>query len=245
MPRWRFDISYDGSAFEGWQVQPGRTTLQGAVEKALSTIAGVPTKVHASGRTDAGVHARMQVCHADVDKPLPPERLFRSMNALLPPDVRVLRVRRVPYDFHARKSVREKEYRYLIWNAAVLPPFLRRYRLHVSRPLDVKAMRLAASLLVGRHDFASFTANPNREVASTVRAVARVTVRKRGSEIEIAVAGEGFLYRMVRSMAGFLLKVGEGGMSPSDASRLLAEKLRTAHVETAPPQGLFLWHVRY
>ena len=167
------------------------------------------------------------------------------MNALMPPDIRLLKARVVSPDFHARRSVSEKEYRYFIWNAEVMPPFLRRYRLHVTRPLDVGAMREAAALLVGRHDFASFTANPNREVASTVRAVTRLCVTKRGPQIAIVAAGEGFLYKMVRSLAGFLLKVGEGNMSASDALRILGEKTRTAHVETAPPQGLFLWNVRY
>lgn len=246
MPRWRIDLSYDGTDYGGWQVQPGTTkTVQATVEKALSILAGTPVKVHASGRTDSGVHARLQVCHADVEKRIEPDRLRRSMNALTPPDVRVLRAFHVPPDFHARRSVREKEYRYFIWNGEVMPPFLRRYRLHVSRPLDVAAIRSAAKSLIGRHDFASFTANPNREVATTVRAVTRLNVRKRGNEITISVAGEGFLYKMVRSLVGFLLKVGDGRMQPADAERILDARLRTAHVETAPPQGLFLWNVRY
>ena len=245
MSRWRIDVCYDGTAYEGWQVQPGRQTVQGEVEKALSTLGGAPVKVHASGRTDSGVHARLQVVHADIEKPLAPERVRRSMNALMPPDIRVSRARVVAPDFHARRGVREKEYRYFIWNAEVMPPFLRRYRLHVTHPLDVKAMCEAAALLVGRHDFASFTANPNREVASTVRALSRLNVRKRGPEIVVTAAGEGFLYKMVRSLTGFLLNVGVGNMSPADAIRILGERTRTAHVETAPPQGLFLWNVRY
>ena len=246
MPRWRFDICYDGTEYGGWQVQPGGTpTVQANVERALGILAGSSVKVHASGRTDRGVHARLQVCHADVDRPMVPYKVRRSMNSLMPPDIRVLRARLVDDRFHARRSVVEKEYRYFIWNAEVIAPFVRRYRLHVTRPLNVRAMREAAAGLVGRHDFASFTANPNREVGSTVRSVTSIAIRRRGSEISIAVAGEGFLYKMVRSLVGFLLRVGEGRMAPPDARRILEHRTRTAHVETAPPQGLFLWNVRY
>jgi tRNA pseudouridine38-40 synthase len=245
MTRWRMDLTYDGTGFAGWQVQPGRTTVQGTVEDALRTLDGGPVKVHASGRTDQGVHARLQPIHCDLARDWDVRRLRRGLNALLPPDVRVLRVRRVPASFHARRSVREKEYRYFIWNDDVLPPFLRRYRTHITRRLDVGAMKEAAELLAGRHDFASFTANPNRPVESTIRRVTRVSVVRRGHEVIIAAVGEGFLYRMVRSLAGFLIRVGEGRMTPSDGPRILAARERTAHVETAPPQGLFLWNVRY
>jgi len=245
MKRWRIDLSYDGTDFAGWQVQPGRTTLQGTVESVLATLDGSTVKVHASGRTDQGVHARLQPIHCDLARSWEPVRLRRGLNGLLPPDIRVLRVRRVAATFHARRSVREKEYRYFIWNEDMVPPCLRRYRTQVARPLDVPAMRKAAARLVGKHDFASFTANPNRVVESTVRRVSRVSVIRRGREIVIVATGEGFLYRMVRSLAGFLIRVGEGRMTPEDGERILAARARTAHVETAPAQGLFLWNVRY
>jgi tRNA pseudouridine38-40 synthase len=167
------------------------------------------------------------------------------MNALLPPDIRVLQVRRVPPDFHARRSVKVKEYRYLIWNDEVMPPFLRHFRLHIRHRLDLSAMRQAAALLSGTFDFASFTANPNREIGSTVRRVDVIEVKRRGCEIVMIARGEGFLYKMVRSLAGFLIRVGEERIPAEDTRRILQERRRTAHVETAPALGLFLWNVRY
>jgi tRNA pseudouridine38-40 synthase len=167
------------------------------------------------------------------------------LNALLPPDIRVLGVRRAGSDFHARRSAVGKEYRYFIWNADVCPPWLRRYRTLVTRPLDIASMREAAAALEGRHDFAAFTANPNRVVESTVRELYALRVTRRGREITIRAHGEGFLYKMVRSLAGFLIRVGEGGAPPDEARRILESRTRTARVPTAPPEGLFLWKVFY
>jgi len=148
-------------------------------------------------------------------------------------------------DFHARRSAVGKEYRYLIWNGKVMPPFLYRYRAHIRRPLDLEAMRQAAGLLTGKHDFAAFTANPNRIVESTVRTLSILAVREKGNEVAIIACGDGFLYRMVRSLAGFLIRVGQGELAPSEAENILEQKKRTAVVPTAPPQGLFLWRVNY
>jgi len=141
--------------------------------------------------------------------------------------------------------VKEKEYRYLIWNDEIMPPFLRKYRLHVRHNLDLSAMRQAATILSGTLDFASFTANPNREVGSTVRRVDSIEVKRRGGEITVIARGEGFLYKMVRSLVGFLLRIGEGKIPVEETHKILRARRRTAHVETAPPQGLFLWNVRY
>lgn len=243
--RYRIDVAYDGTAYAGWQVQPQGMTVQARLEAAIAQISGETVKVHGSGRTDQGVHARGQVAHFDLHKRLPVESLAKGLNALLPADIRVLRARRAHPEFHARRSATLKEYRYFIWNAPVREPSHRLYSTHVRRPLNAAAMRAAASHLTGRHDFAAFTANPNREVESTVREVRYLTVSKAGPLITIRAASDGFLYKMVRSLCGLLIRVGEGAEPPETARAILDSKVRTARVPTAPPEGLFLWRVWY
>ena len=243
--RYRIDIAYDGTAYAGWQVQPNGVTVQEKLEQALFELTRQRTKVHGSGRTDQGVHARAQVAHFDLADARDPKALAKGLNALLPGDIRVSRPARADVAFHARRSAVSKEYRYFIWNAENVPPFLRLYRTRVKNRLDVGAMQQAADRLCGRHDFAAFTANPNRPVESTVRTLHELRVARRGSEITIAAVGEGFLYKMVRSLAGFLIRAGEGTICPSETGTILSSRRRTARVETAPPEGLFLWHVTY
>lgn len=238
-------MAYDGSAYAGWQVQPHHPTVQQKIEESLKRLTGVVVKVHGSGRTDQGVHAEGQVAHFDLPKKWVCRHLLKGLNAILPQDIRILRVARAKPDFHARRSAVKKEYRYFIWNSDVMNPCRRAYALHVRKPLDVKAMQAAAHLLVGRHDFAAFTANPNREVESTVREVYDLSVRRAGSLIVIRASSEGFLYKMVRSLTGLLLRVGEGVVSLEEVKEILASKIRTARVPTAPPEGLFLWKVWY
>ncbi len=245
MKRYMMVVSYDGSAYRGWQVQPNGATIQEKLESALKAISGETRKIHGSGRTDQGVHARKQVAHFDMESEIPFKGLKKGLNALLPADIRVMKLARARETFHARRSAAGKEYRYFIWNDDILPPFLRNYRLHVRNRLDVNAMREAARYLVGRHDFGAFTANPNREVESTVRELTLLKVAKRGPEVVIVARGSGFLYKMARSLAGFLVRVGEGDVPPSEAKAILASRKRTARVPTAPPQGLFLWNVTY
>ena len=245
MQRYRIQVAYDGTGYLGWQVQPHGITVQACLEAAIRQLTGETVKVHGSGRTDQGVHARGQVAHFDLVKEWTPAALHKALNALLPADIRILQAAEVAADFHARRSVVEKEYRYFVWNGPVLPPFYRNYKAHVRLPLDVRAMRAAAAHMVGRHDFAAFTANPNREVESTVREVTALRVCKHGAYLAIAVCGEGFLYRMVRSIAGLLIRVGEGAVSPAEVQAILASRLRTARVPTAPACGLFLWKVKY
>ena len=246
--RYRILVAYDGTDFSGWQRQPDRRSVQQTLEEALAPFSpeGAPIEVNGSGRTDAGVHARGQVAHFDLPRTLPGASLRRALNDRLPPDVRVLAAETAAPDFDARRSVHGKEYRYRVWNAEVMDPVLRRFRHRVSRPLDLAAMRRAGSLLVGEHDFAAFTANPQRPVESTVRRVHFVEVESpEAPEVEIRVGGEGFLYKMVRSIAGFLLAVGTGKERPEAAAEVLASRVRTARVESAPACGLFLWRVWY
>ncbi len=238
-------VAYDGGAYAGWQVQPQHPSVQGELERVIGEITGHRPRVHSSGRTDTGVHARAQPAHFDLPFRADPARLQLGLNALLPPDIRVTGVKAVAPDFHARYSCTGKEYRYFIWNAPVLPPFERRHRTWERRPLDAQAMRKAAGRLLGRHDFAPFSANPNREIDGTVRQLRKLDVLRRGPLITIVAQADGFLYRMVRSLAGFLIRVGRGELPPESADEILAHGIRTARVPTAPPEGLFLWRVFY
>jgi len=243
--RYKLVVAYDGSGYAGWQVQPGVKTIQGELERCFKKLAGEVVKIHGSGRTDQGVHAAGQVAHLDLPAYFQCKTIIRAMSALLPPDIRVLKAMKAADTFHARRSAVSKEYRYFIWNGSVLPPFSCRYRTHVYRELDVRAMRKAAKMLTGKHDFAAFTANPKRVVESTVRTLSMLAVRKSGREIVIIARSDGFLYRMVRSLAGFLIRVGQGDIPCSEAGQILDRQIRTAVVPTAPPQGLFLWRVNY
>jgi tRNA pseudouridine38-40 synthase len=164
---------------------------------------------------------------------------------MLHDDIRVLGVQPAALDFDARKSAIGKQYRYFLWDGPVMPPCRRFYRFHTARPMDLAGMQEAAGRLQGRHDFAAFSANPNREVPSTIRTLRRLEVKRHGYAMTIIAESEGFLYKMVRSLAGFLIRVGEGALSPDDGEEILRSRLRTARVPTAPPQGLFLWDVRY
>ena len=249
MARYRILVAYDGTDFSGWQCQADRRSVQQTIEEALLPLSpgGAPVDVNGSGRTDAGVHARGQVAHFDLAREIAGPSLRRALNDRLPEDVRVLRAEPAPPDFDARRSAHGKEYRYRVWNAEVADPVLRRFRLRVSRALDLAAMRRAAASFVGEHDFAAFTANPQRPVESTVRRVFSVEVAAEDDspEVEIRVSGEGFLYKMVRSMAGFLLAVGTGKERPEAVAEVLASRVRTARVESAPAHGLILWRVWY
>ncbi len=245
MPRYKLTIAYDGTDYSGWQVQPGHKTVQGEIERAFLTFTGARVVVHGSGRTDRGVHAAGQVAHVDIEPGRTCREILKTLNALLANDIRVLKVGKARSDFHARRCAVSKEYRYHIWDGEVLPPAIRLYRHQVKRRLDIAEMQAAAVLLEGRRDFASFTANPNRKVESTIRHLISLKVKRRGDEVVITAKSDGFLYKMVRSLAGFLIRVGEGAVPSSAALCILESGTRTARVPTAPPEGLFLWRVTY
>lgn len=243
--RYLLKIAYDGTRYAGWQIQPQHPTIQAEVEKAIFQLTAQRVRVESSGRTDAGVHAREQVAHADLSRAPMLRKFLLGLNSLLPDDIRTLSIRRVSSDFHARYSAIAKEYRYFIYNGSIMPPHLRLYHAWVRKPLDVAAMRRAAQALLGRHDFAAFSANPHRETNGTVRNLRKLTITRRGRQIVITAQADGFLYRMVRSLVGFLIRVGLGDLPPEAARTILRSRLRTARVPTAQPQGLFLWKVFY
>ena len=244
--RYKAIIAYDGTSYSGWQFQTNAIGMQQVVEDVLTSLEGSHVRVFGSSRTDAGVHAKGFVAHFDLSKPIPPRNLVRAMNARLPAAIRVLRAVYAKQDFDARLSALGKEYRYQLYQADILPPHLAPYWSFCHRPLDIDAMRKAASYFVGCHDFVSFAANPNRVLDSTVRNIFSFDVKKVGPRYTFIVRGDGFLYKQVRSMVGFLISVGKGAEPPEAVRELLeAKSPRTARVETAPSRGLFLWKVFY
>ena len=244
--RYRVVIAYDGTRYSGWQYQENAVGIQQVVEDVLASLDGAPVRVYGSSRTDAGVHAKGFVGHFHLTKPIPPKNLVRAANARLPDAVRFLKAAYAKEDFDARLSAKGKEYRYQLYQADIMPPHLAPYWTFCHRPLDLAAMQKAAAYFVGKHDFVSFAANPDRVLDSTVRSIFSFEVRKTGPRYTFIVRGDGFLYKQVRSMVGFLLSVGKGNERPEAVKELLeAAAPRTARVETAPARGLFLWKVFY
>jgi tRNA pseudouridine38-40 synthase len=237
-------LSYDGTDFHGWQRQPGLRTVQQILEEAIQQLTGALTSPIASGRTDTGVHALGQVVHFLTGSQHSCETFVRALNALLPRDVRVLEAQEMPQDFHATLDATSKRYRYVIDNARIADPFRLRYSWRVPRPLDAAAMSRAGRPLCGRHDFRSFETNwPNRK--SSIRQIFDLTVERSGSLVTIEVEADGFLYNMVRSIAGTLVLVGAGTRPEEWVGAVLAAKSRVQAGPTAPPQGLFLLGVHY
>ena len=244
--RYKTILAYDGTAYSGYQLQSNGVTVQQRLEEVLEYLDQRPVRVYGCSRTDAGVHAHGFCCHFDLDKPIPPENLVRAMNSRLPPDIRIMRVVHAREGFDARRDAKGKEYRYFLYNGDIMPPHLVPYWGFQHRPLDVEAMRAAAAHFVGEHDFVSFAATPRRDISSTVRRIYSFTIVRTGPRIVFAVRGDGFLYKQVRSMVGFLIRVGLGEECPEAVAEMLAEcPPRTARVPTAPGRGLFLWTVYY
>jgi tRNA pseudouridine38-40 synthase len=237
-------LAYDGTDFAGWQRQPDQRTVQQVLEEAIGQLTGVESTTNASGRTDAGVHAIGQVVHFLTSSEHPPEVFVKALNAILPRDVRVLDAWEMPQAFHATLDAKAKLYRYVIDNNPIADPFQLRYSDHVYHPLDVEAMHRAAQPLEGRHDFHSFETHwPNR--TSSVRTITHIAVTRRGDMVWIEVEADGFLYNMVRSIAGTLIHVGTGKWREERVAQALAAEDRREAGPTAPPQGLFLVRVRY
>ena len=252
-------LSYDGTEFSGWQVQPDANTVQGTLASAIGRITGEKVLPQGSGRTDAGVHALAQVMTFVTESSIPPENFLKAMNDILPASVRVLQVTEAPADFHARHSARAKTYRYRIYREAICPPFLARYVWHYPYPLDEGAMTQAGLLVDGEHDFTSFAAvDPERGLAtgaetpshtnvavSNVRNIFSSLWERLGEELVYTVRGSGFLHHMVRNLVGTFILVGKGTLEVEDVSRILAARNRSAAGATAPASGLYLVDVEY
>ncbi len=245
MPRYKCIIAYDGTAFAGYQVQPEKRTVQSELEAALGKMhKGEKVKVTASGRTDAGVHAKGQAIHFNSPNVFPAENWQKALNALLPSDIVILDVKQVSDTFHARFDPVGKEYRYVITRVPWRDPFKRNYAYHYPYPLDVEAMREAVSYLVGTHDFTSFCAT-NTNVVDKVRTIHKIELVEDGASLMFRFVGTGFLYNMVRILVGTLLEVGSGKRKSCDMQHILAKQDRQAAGKTAPGHGLYLWEVYY
>lgn len=242
----RLILSYDGADLAGWQVQPGRTTVQGALASAIGRLSGENVLPQGSGRTDAGVHALAQVASFATASTIPTENWMKALNDILPASIRVLEVTEAAPEFHARKSARAKTYRYRIHRGAICPPFLARYVWHYPYPLEESAMVAAARVVVGEHDFTSFAAvDAERAAASNVRTIFSSSWTREGEELIYTVRGNGFLHHMVRNLVGTFLLVGKGTVSLEDLRRILDARERTAAGPTAPASGLYLVGVEY
>jgi len=259
---WRLKLAYDGTDFAGWQVQPGLPTIQGALARAIRSVTSEEVLPQGSGRTDAGVHAQGQIVSLQLAVPIPADNLKRALNRILPTSIRVMEAEVVAPEFHARRGVLSKTYRYTLFlcrptkgvEEMVCSPERARWVWQYPAPLDVTAMMHSAETLVGTHDFTSFAANdPERKTRLQAETNATDNVRTihssawtlSGEELVYQVTGSGFLHHMVRNIVGTCVDVGAGRILPSEMQKILNAKNRGAAGPTAPPQGLSLIEVEY
>ena len=244
--RWKCTCAYDGTDFDGWQRQPGGGAVQNHIESALTQVFDLPLQLHGSGRTDAGVHARGQCFHFDAEWLHKPEKLVRALHSILPTSIRIKSVKSVSEDFHARFSVSGKRYLYNYYLGRADPVDDRYVWACRDMPLDLKEMQAAADRLLGTHDSSAYSATHGKENdPNPVKTVSRLQLKQRGKFIRLDAEGSGFLYRMVRSIAGALYAVGRGRLTPDDIAEILESKKRTHRIVTAPAKGLFLDKVFY
>jgi len=238
-------IEYDGTNYQGWQVQPKGPTIQGILEEKLGLLTGQPVQLFGSGRTDSGVHALSQVAHFRTQSQMDIRTIQRALNSLLPPDIVIRKAEDVQESFHARKHSKSKTYEYRILNRNLRSAFHRRYVWHIPQKLDLTEMKRATQSLIGEHDFAAF-----RTVGSPTRTTVRKVIRaewKRGRDgvIRFEIEANGFLKQMVRSIIGTLVEIGKGRMKAAEIRKILNSKDRREAGPTAPAQGLFLKEVKY
>jgi len=255
----KLTLSYDGSEFCGWQVQPDAPSIQGTLATAIGRVTGENVLPQGSGRTDAGVHALAQVATFGTNSLVPTPNFIKALNDVLPPAIRVLEVSEMPAAFHARHSARAKSYRYRMYRGEICPPFLARYVWHYPYPLSERAMVEAGELVMGEHDFTSFAAaDPERgarlaeafqpdgdDAPSNIRRIFSSTWKVEGAEFQYTVRGSGFLHHMVRNLVGTFVLVGKGTVKASDISKVLQARDRSLAGPTAPAAGLYLVGVEY
>lgn len=254
----KLTIAYDGTAYNGWQIQKSGRTIQEELEKAIERVYGKRARVHCAGRTDAGVHALGQVAHFKAPVKIPARKIPAVLNAFLPSDISVLGASYAREDFHAQFDAKGKLYQYFILNSRRRDPFRERYAVRVPYGLDVEAMKEEAKTLLGRHDFRAFQASDpstrspsapllgvNKRKRTSVRRISRIDVAKRGERIIVSAEADGFLYNMVRNIAGTLLDVGRGYLSKGSVKAILDGADRAKAGPTAPARGLFLVKVKY
>lgn len=239
MKRVMLIVAYDGTNYHGWQLQPNVTTIESVLNETLSGLLKENIKVIGASRTDTGVHALGNIAVFDTQSRMPAEKVSYALNQRLPDDIRIQSSREVPQDFHPRRQDSRKTYEYKIWNSAFPMPVYRLYSYFTYVPLDITLMQKAAEYLRGEHDFKSFC-SVNTTAESTVRTIYDISVDKIGSQITVQVTGSGFLYNMVRIIAGTLMEVGRGNLAPERMEEILKACDRTKAGPTAPACGLTL-----
>jgi tRNA pseudouridine38-40 synthase len=238
-------LAYDGTRYHGWQRQKNGLTVQEVLEEKIGTMTGGSAKIHASGRTDAGVHACGQVCNFGHRTRLSPEQLRQGLNSLLPKDIFVVEASPAPVEFHARYSAKSKRYEYRILNALDPDIFLRQYVWHIPRPLDIDAIEQCLAYLKGHQDFSSFQ-SAGSSVSDAVRTISRAEIHSgREGLIRLVFEADGFLRHMVRNIVGTVVEVGIGNMQPEEIENILDARDRAAAGVKAPAKGLFLMKVSY
>ena len=237
-------VSYDGTAYCGWQIQPNGITVQEILENAVHCATGEMVRVTGSGRTDAGVHALGQVAHFDTESTIPPQKFYRALNVHLPSDIRVLASEKADDNFHACSNAKKKTYAYSFYISETELPLKERYAVQMERTPDFEKMKRAAELFVGEHDFKGFCASGSG-AKTTVRTVYGVDIKVDGKDITLSVSGNGFLYNMVRIMAGTILAVGYGEITEEDVKNAIITGKRINKVKTLPAKALCLVKVEY
>ncbi len=244
MKRMLITISYDGTAYHGWQSQPNAITVQSVIEKALFELLKEKVTVVGTSRTDAGVHAKEFTFHIDCADNIPKEAFLRGLNGLLPYDIAVTDAKEIAPDFHSRYNAKGKTYCYNIYNSNKKDPFKLRFAWQIERPLDIEKMNEFAKTIIGKHDFYAFSSS-GRTVEDTVRTVKECYVTKNGDDVKLYITADGFLYNMVRIIIGTAVAVSDGKINVNTIEEIMKNKDRAALGMTAPPQGLFLEKVHY
>lgn len=243
--KYKLSLCYDGGRYKGWQKQKSTdNTVQGKIEAVLTKLLDQPVEISGCGRTDAGVHARLQVCSFAADTDMNCGDILDGLRTYLPEDIGAISLEAVNDRFHARLSCKEKTYVYRIWNADTPNVFERKYTYRHPQPLNIEEMRKAAEQLVGTHDFISFS-SVKKSKKTTVRSIYKIEIEKADDVVSIAITGNGFLYNMVRIIAGTLIEAGEGKRDAGSIREILDRKHRESAGFTAPPCGLFLWDIKY
>jgi tRNA pseudouridine38-40 synthase len=244
----KLTIAYDGAQYAGWQMQKTGLGVQQRIEEAVARIFPNAGRLHSSSRTDTGVHALGMVAHLEIPNSefkMTVSKAALAINAHLPRDIRIMAAVRCRADFNARFSAKGKQYRYFVWTGSAMNPLLRHTAWHVSRALDLAAMRRAAKFFPGRHDFKSLAGTRPYEMSSTVRTLTRCDIKRNGPLLTFIIEGDGFLYKMCRGIVGTLTQVGQGKIAPGAIKKILDKKDRRAAGMTAPAHGLVLWKVFY
>lgn len=244
---YKLTIAYDGTEYSGWQIQPNASSIQEHIQGAIKLYLRHDVALIGSGRTDAGVHAAGQVAHFKSEEEIDIHRFHRSLNGMLPRDIRILQVEQAPPDFHSQRSAYSKIYHYHLWLDPVQDPFRRRYSYHVFEPVDLSLLKKASAQFVGTHDFTTFTneANTGCAARNPVRTIMRIDMVPEEGGVRLEFEADGFLYKMVRNIVGAVLAVAKGKRDLSEIPELFAARDRRRAPNAVPPHGLFLMHVNY